>query len=179
MKRAWLILLFTGVAAADPGLDPTTDAQPLRIVDGARAEKCKAICLQPGARTTVAVATTDKPTEKSPRFERAAQVAAASGAPAHPAAQAWTLDLAARLKRAALAGNTLFVFYDLADPQSVKNHENTALFQAPVKAGRQLAAHLSLSPEDGFQPGHTYRLRIVQLLGGHEVLLQETDFTLL
>ena len=162
--------------------------EPLRILDSAKAASCSSkagICFHPGARTTVAVdsqpVVAAKPTVAAPpSFRRAAAVAAASKDP--PRAEtslAWTLDIAAQLKRAAVAGNTLFVFFDMEDPDAIRNQQTSALFQAPVKAGRALAAHLSLSPEDGFRSGHTYRLRIVQLLGGREVILAESDLTLL
>jgi len=121
-----------------------------------------------------------KPTAQAPRFSRAASIAAAGkGAPKAQTSLGWSLDVAAQLKKAAISGNTLFVFFDLADPNSVKNNENTALFQAPVKAGKALALHMSLSGEDGFRAGHTYRMRIAQLLNGREVVLAEADFTLL
>ena len=44
---------------------------------------------------------------------------------------------------------------------------------------KTLAARLTLQPSEGFHAGHTYRLRVVQLVGGKEVLLAEGDVTLL
>ena len=35
----------------------------------------------------------------------------------------------------------------------------------------KVAARVSLSPEDGFRAGHTYRIRIVQLINGKEIVL--------
>ncbi len=162
--------------------------EPLRILDASRASACSTragVCFQAGARTTILVESQPVVTAKSttatpPRFQRAAAVAAAANeAPHAETSRAWTLDVAAQLKRAAVAGNTLFLFYDLEDPDAVRNQQPGALFQAPVKGGKQLAAHLSLSPEDGFRAGHTYRLRIAQLLNGREALLAESDFSLL
>jgi hypothetical protein len=157
--------------------------EPLKVVESAKATSCKSVCFQPGARTTVLVeaqpVAATKPVATPPQFRRAAAVAAAGETPRAETSMAWTLDVAAQLKKAAVSGNTLFVFFDMADPNSVKENATSALFQAPVKAGRTLAAHLSLSPEDGFHAGHTYRLRIAQLLGGREVVLVESDFTLL
>jgi hypothetical protein len=150
--------------------------EPLKVLDTARAASCKSVCFQAGARTTVLV---EAAAQKLPQFRRAAAVAAAGETPRAETSQAWTVDVAAQLKKAAVSGNTLFVFFDMADPNSVKENATSALFQAPVKAGRSLAAHLSLSPEDGFHAGHTYRLRIAQLIGGREVVLVESDFTLL
>jgi hypothetical protein len=166
----------------------TVSEMPINVLDSSKAAGCGArggICFKAGAPTTVATESQAvagaKPTAQAPRFSRAASIAAAGKGPA-PKAQTslgWTLDVAAQLKKAAVNGNTLFVFFDLGDPNSVKNNENTALFQAPVKAGKALALHMSLTGEDGFRAGHTYRMRIAQLLNGREVVLAEADFTLL
>lgn len=160
---------------------------PISVLDAAKAAGCAAkagICFKAGAATTVSVESQPvagtKTAAQAPRFSRAASVAVAgSGAPKAQTSLGWTLDVAAQLKKAAVNGNTVFVFFDMADPNSVKNNENTALFQAPVKAGKSLALHMSLTGEDGFRAGHTYRMRIAQLLNGREVVLAEADFTLL
>ena len=81
-----------------------------------------------------------------------------SRSPARSSAPAWT-------------GNALFLFFDLEDPESIENRQFTALYQAPVKAGAKVAARVSLSPEDGFRAGHTYRIRVVQLINGKEIVL--------
>ena len=149
---------------------------PLTVLDTAKAA-CAAkggVCIKPGSNTTVQMEA-----KGPPRFARAASVAAAGkGAPKAETSKAWVIDIAAQLKKPAVSGNTLFVFYDLADPTSVKKNENIALFQSAVKAGKAVAVHLSLTGDDGFKAGHTYRMRIAQLLGGREVVLQETEFSL-
>jgi hypothetical protein len=171
-------LLLAGQALAGPG---GADDQPatssgsepaLWVQDASKASGCKAgVCFKSGAATTVLVESGGKA-----RFSRAA-LAAADGK-THTSV-AWTIDAGAQLKKAAVSGNTLFVFFDMADANSVKNNETTALFQAPVKAGKSLAVHLNLGTEDGFRAGHTYRMRVAQLLGGKEVVLAEGDFSLL
>lgn len=42
----------------------------------------------------------------------------------------------------------------------------------------EVAAELTLAACDGFEPGHTYRLRIAQLFSGKEIVLAETDLSL-
>ena len=91
----------------------------------------------------------------------------------------WTLELTGTFKRPAWAGNALFLFFDLEDPDAIENRQFTALYQAPLKAGPKVAARLCLSPEDGFRPGHTYRIRVVQLISGKEIVLGESDVSLL
>ena len=119
-----------------------------------------------------------------PRFSRAASIAASDGtqtvaATTPPEDAPWTLEVTGTLKRPAWAGNALFLFFDLEDPDAIENRQFTALYQAPLKAGPKVAARVSLSPEDGFRPGHTYRIRIVQLINGKEIVLAESDVSLL
>jgi hypothetical protein len=114
----------------------------------------------------------------APRFARAASLAARDTATRATDGN-WTVDLCSTLKRAAVAGNTIFMFFDLDDPESLPNRQFTALYQANLKAQKTLAARLTLQPSEGFRAGHTYRLRIVQLLGGKELPLAEGDVTLL
>jgi hypothetical protein len=179
------VMTAAGLAWAGPGqLDDHNASgiaeEPVRVLDVAPSCTAKAaMCFKPGAATTVQMDPVAAPKGAAPRFSRAASVAAAGKAASPESKLPWTVDVAAQLKRAALTGNTLFVFFDLSDPLAVKDNHTTALFQAPVKAGKSLGLHLSLSGEDGFRAGHTYRMRILQLVNGREVLLAESDFSLL
>ncbi len=69
--------------------------------------------------------------------------------------------------------------YDADDPEALSARKFTALYQTAVKSSRSLSARLSLTGEEGFRAGRTYRVRVVQLVGGKEVLLAEGDVTLL
>ncbi|MDB4968685.1 MAG: hypothetical protein JWN44_4374 [Myxococcales bacterium] len=194
-----VMLAAAGSAAAKPGelMDtPHSDEAPLTILDSAAAQPCalkSGLCVVAGSRTTIAVASQPiasaveagtKPTPgKSPpvvpRFSRAASVASSDGPPPSDNSQPWTLEIGGPLKHSAYAGNTLFLFFDLEDPDALANRQFTALFQGPVKAGPRMSARVNLSPEEGFRAGHSYRIRIVQLIGGREIVLAEGDVSLL
>lgn len=250
-----VVAALSGSAAAKPGelLDTlhAEEAPPLTVLDAAAAAPCAlkgALCILPGSRSTIAVATApdkaalDKATPDKaapdkaaasgddeatgddkaaadkaaadkaasdkaaadkasagkavadkaaspakpakagppvPRFSRAASLASSDGAPTPAESAPWTIELSGTLKRPAWAGNALFLLFDLEDPQSVENRQFTALYQAPLKPSARLGARLSLSPEEGFRAGHTYRLRIVQLINGREIVLGEGDLSLL
>lgn len=186
-----MLLTATGVALADPtdlsardsggGDSPlqllTVPSQPCGVKGG--------ICLTAGSHTMavssaeVATATTGgKAPPLVPRFARAEAMASADGAGGASANAPWSVEVAGALKRPAWNGNALFIFFDLEDPNSIDNHEYTALYQTPLKAGKNLAARVALSPEEGFRAGHTYRLRVVQLINNKEMLLTETDLAL-
>jgi hypothetical protein len=180
----WVVMVAAGgVAAADPGElvanSSGSEVGPLQLVDGAACNLKSGLCLRAGAAATVAVAsapvasaTPDSPSAKTPpvvpRFERVGNAAETP----------WTLEFAANLKKAALKGNALFIFFDLEDPGCVENRQYTALYQAPIKAGPKVAARVALAPDEGFRAGHTYRIRVIQLINGKEILLTEGDVAL-
>ena len=181
----WVVMAAAGgVAAADPGELVANsgggEVGPLQLVDGSTPCNLKSgLCLRAGAAATVAVAsapvasaTADSPSAKTapvvPRFER---VGTAGETP-------WTLEFAANLKKPALKGNALFIFFDLEDPGCIENRQYTAFYQTPIKAGPKVAARVALSPDEGFRAGHTYRIRVIQLINGKEIVLTEGDVAL-
>jgi hypothetical protein len=191
---AMLLATTAGVARADSGElgsargDDGGGGSPLQVI-AAPTQPCATkggMCLTAGAHTlavgSAEVATAATPGGKTapvvPRFARADAAAAADGSGNSGGNAAWALELAGTLKRPSWNGNALFVFFDLDDPNAIENHEYTALYQASLKAGKNLAARLALSPEEGFRAGHTYRLRIVQLINNKEMLLSESDVAL-
>jgi hypothetical protein len=196
----WLATVaLAGTAAASPGDLPDTihseSEAPLTILDPATATPCPqkpGLCIVAGSRSTISVASApvaaaagpaDKQSKSAiivPRFSRASSIAATDGSQPAPDEHApWSLEITGTLKRPAWAGNALFLFFDLEDAEAIENRQFTALYQAPVKAGAKVAARVSLSPEDGFRPGHTYRVRVVQLINGKEIVLGESDVSLL
>ena len=184
------VLVFIGgfgVAAGEsrPERDPHVD------VLKTRASACRLrpgeICLAAGdARTHVLPSETvasapGAPLVSAPAW-RLARAADANGKGKNKGVtdeDAWTISIDARLRTAAVAGNALFLLYDSADPNALANQEVTAMYQATVRAGASLGAVLHVSPLEGICPGHTFRLRVVQLVAGAEVVLAETDMTLL
>lgn len=141
------------------------------------------ICAAPGARSTVKAA--EDPNRHyisattAPRFSRVG-AAAAHGADAANVDDnvPWTIDVNATLRRRALAGNAVFLLYDANNPKSQSSREVSGAWQVNVPAGERLSARLTLSPQDGFHAGHTYRLRIVQLINTKEAVLAEGQFRL-
>jgi hypothetical protein len=196
----WLAtVVLAGTAAAAPGdlsdLIHSEHQAPLTILDPAMATPCPqkpGLCVNAGSRSTISVASApvaaaagpaDKQSKAAivvPRFSRASSIAATDGSqPAPDEHASWTLEIAGTLKHPAWAGNALFLFFDLEDPEAIENRQFTALYQAPLKAGAKVAARVLLSPEDGFRTGHSYRIRIVQLINGKEIVLGESDVSLL
>lgn len=135
------------------------------------------LCISAGAKSTRPVATLlaaagDAPvsTADSSLFLRA--ISDSANRRYEEDAVPWTVDVSAAFRKRALAGNTLFILTDTEDAdQAAGSNTVTALFQAPIQGGDRATVRLVLHPQDGFRAGHTYRLRVVQLIAGKEVEL--------
>jgi hypothetical protein len=90
----------------------------------------------------------------------------------------WRIVLDALLKRQSRTGNLIFVLSDAAATGRLLD-SCINLYQTDVRATRAVSADLELTGDDGFEPGHTYRLRILQLIRGKEVVLAESAIALL
>ncbi len=170
-SSAWLA---PGTAWAGPG-DAYDDQTRIKVLDSEEVScgRSANLCLRPGDAMTRATAAVSgwHAADDSMGFMRTPARRDRSGE--SDLSMPWVIDVGASLHRSALAGNTLFILYDMEDPQAVSKHQVTALWQAPINGGNQLAARLTLTPDDGFHADHNYRLRVVQLVGGKEVLLSD------
>jgi hypothetical protein len=182
LTKSLLTVVFTlgiGVALAPPaalaapgdGLDDvrlTVLSADARATDGSCVSR-DGLCFSAGSASTMAAPAVSAPVagraagEATQRFVRNT----------HDDVTPWTIDVYGSLRRSALAGNALFILYDAKDEKALAEHEVTALWQAPIQAGNGLAARLYLTPDDGFRSGHTYRLRVAQLVAGKQVILGE------
>ena len=63
-------------------------------------------------------------------------------------------------------------------PEIFFSQTSAALALETIKAGNKLAARVTLAPDEGFRAGHTYRIRVVQLINGKELILTEGDVAL-
>jgi hypothetical protein len=165
-------LVMTGVAWAEPGGDPTAALTIVQPPEGRTCGARSGVCLY-ASRPTIAVEGASAPV--AARKSAAAPVTQfARGDKSGP----WLVELQATLKHAAVAGNALFVIFDEEDPHAVENHEYTAMYQTSIHSGRALDAKFAFHPDEGFRAGHTYRVRVAQLIGGKELVLTEAELTL-
>lgn len=160
-----------GDANTQPGVEVLEPSRPGCAIVGS-------LCVVAGAPTTLAMNPTDTAARTLPpaQFVR---IGADKNKAAVDDDVPWTLDVHATLRRPALAGNALFLVYDAEDRAAIAAHEVTGMWQAAVPAGDKLSARLSLSPEDGFHAGHTYLIRVAQIIRGRETVLAEGEVRLM
>ena len=158
-----------GAALADPG-DTHSVESPFEIVDGKGAcSKPGVICFAPEGADTQRAETASAPTGKAVHVAAFRHVAGA---------HQWAVHLEATPKKS-WTGNAVFMIFDTSDPQSLAEGYYTTMHQGAIKGGHPVAANLSLTSEEGFVAGHTYRVRVLQLISGREIVLAEGDLSLL
>ncbi len=174
-----------GLASAAPGDSADDSGVQMIALPSYVCPAIGGICLTSGAPTTVATASdaaaaldVHPAAGSPPGFARLAPGDTPLNRDAVDDSVPWTLNLNATLRHNALSGNAVFLVYDTKNPRALQDHEVTGVWQASVPAGDRLAARLTMSPVDGFHAGHTYRIRIAQIVHGKEVLLAEAPVRL-
>jgi hypothetical protein len=193
-RRWWTVLgvlLLSNLAAARPGaVAGGEDGEShLTILQPPQTRPCVArgtVCFFAAEGTTLAadsgsfttVSKRHSPATVRPSFSRTSTTTDEKGKQLLRD-QPWQLLLTAMLRRPAWAGNAVVVVYDLDNPTALATRTIMGLYQALIPAGRSFGAQLSLSPGDGYQEGRTYRVQVLQLIQGKEILLAESDITLM
>ena len=175
------ICLASAIGHAAPGDGPEDDSErhQIRVQGPAQAgERCTThggLCTSPGDAGTATApyqialaAGTPIIALEAPGFVRVRP--ADAGRSLDPDALPWTVQVSAAFSHNAAAGNALFVLRDIEDPdQAPATRMVTALWQETIPRGDGIVMKMMLNADDGFRGGHTYELRIVQLIGGKEV----------
>jgi hypothetical protein len=104
---------------------------------------------------------------------RGTQVAAKGGLGTASADQPWQVEMVARFRALSDRGPIIVAVFDRDDPESIAHKEAKALWNVSMDPGRDLGMSFLLSPEDGFEPSHTYLLRVVQVQGVRDRVLAE------
>jgi hypothetical protein len=177
MKAHLVAALFASLCATSAHADELTELGQVgvKVMKTSPSHVKEGICFAPLAATLVddpstlrcAVTGSDTP-PVVPAFRRMHDGLAAD----------WAIDVAAALNRSAWRGNAVFTFFDAGDASAMDEDRYTAMYQADIAKAKELHAHVHLSPASGFQQGHTYRMRIAQLIRGAEVVLAEGDVRL-
>lgn len=165
------LLLAAPAAAEKPGStqmeepDKESGEQRIELFDNNKAETvCKVkgkVCSRAGTGTE------GTGSEAAPTFSRRAGQRGD-----------WTVDLFGNFKKPAAAGNGQFIFADVQDSKEAKKREVTAMYQVTLKPSTTVSARVRLSGDDGFRVGRTYKVLVVQIISGKEVILAESEFSL-
>jgi hypothetical protein len=194
-KTAWFLVSLVSLvapagahsAAADeapelPSVEDLSFAPEVFLVSDQHKKDCArmgSICPYANGGGTIAGVDIDPTVGIVTTLERGTQVAATSHMGSIPAAEVWHVELIARFRSRTVAGEPItLALMDYADPDGMAKKEATAVWQIDGAVAKDLGVRLVLSDEDGFQPRHTYLIRMVQGVGDGERILAEGSFLL-
>ncbi len=87
----------------------------------------------------------------------------------------WQMFFVAFLSKSPGSAQVNLVFYDEAE----KKHEPTNAFPITTQpSAKILVSNVTFNAEQGFKPGHTYKVMVTRLIGGKEVSYAGSKVTL-
>jgi hypothetical protein len=92
--------------------------------------------------------------------------------------QPWQIQMVADFKTRSADSPIIVAIIDGESPEAVADHQALVVWDVNMQPGKSLGMRLLLSPEQGFQPSHSYLLQVVQGQGKPEKILAEGEFHL-
>jgi hypothetical protein len=156
-------------ASIDPPFCPAPavgepDAPQMLKPAPALAKACRVsgtVCVFAGGSDTYGDQREASPGTSALVLKRSFHVASMAAA-APPANQPWQVEIVARFKEASAVEPINVVLLDKSDPDAIANKEAILIWDVYTLPTKLLAMRFELRPEDGFLPGHSYLLRLVQ-----------------
>ena len=131
------------------------------------------VCVSPGGSATIVGVEVSEERPDVTVLARGTQVAAKGGLGTAVADQPWQVEMVARFRARSDRGPIIVAVFDRDDRESIERKEAKALWNVSMNPGRDLGMHFLLTPEEGFEPSHTYLLRVVQVQGVRDRVLAE------
>ena len=111
-------------------------------------------------------------------LERGAQLTAVGSTDVVASNQPWQVEMVANFRSRAAAAPIEVDVQDADDPASRANLFARIVWDVDTRPSRQLGMRFALSPDQGFDPSHSYRVRVLQHQGKTEKLLAQGEFHL-
>ena len=159
-----------------PSFEVLDDSPQVFLVSREQKRECRqpgSVCVAPGGSTTVVGVEIYEDQPAVTVLARGAQVAAKGGFNTAGPSQPWQVEMVARFNARSNSGPIIVGVFDRDDPESIARKEPRALWNVSMNPGRDLGMRFLLSPEDGFEPSHTYVVRVVQTQGLRDRVLAE------
>ena len=184
------IILFTLLRAQSgvvnqpwevPGIEVDDHAPQVFVPSPKQRHVCSrpgAVCLAPGGSGTSEGVEVRPGAAPITVLARGAQVAAVGALHSADAHQPWQVEMVADFARPSTEGRITVAIMDGEDPEAMADHFALSIWDVDMSPGRHLGLRFELSPEQGFQPSHSYLLRVVQRQGKSEKILAEGEFHL-
>ena len=159
-----------------PSFEVLDQAAQVFLISREQKRECRqlgSVCVAPGGSTTLVGVETYEHEPAVTVLARGTQVAAKGGLGSAGESQPWQVEMVARFKARSNSGPIIVGVFDRDDPESIVRREPKAFWNVSMNPGRDLGMRFLLSPDDGFEPSHTYVVRVVQTQGLRDRVLAE------
>lgn len=136
------------------------------------------VCFSPGGRATLEGTEIRAGARPLTVLARGAQVAAVGAPNVIASDQPWQVEMVANLESRSAAAPIEVDVQDADDPPATANLFARVVWDVDMRPSDHLGMRFALSPDQGFVPSHSYRVRVVQHQGKADKLLAEGEFRL-
>lgn len=148
-----------------PGVEVVDDKPEVFLVSRGQKLECPrlgSVCMSPGGSATLIGVEVSDSRPALTVLARGSQVAGKGGVGSGSAEQPWQAEMVARFRSRSEHGPIIVALFDRDDQESILANEAKAIWTVNMEPGRDLGMRFLLSPADGFEPSHTYLVRVVQ-----------------
>jgi hypothetical protein len=161
-----------------PSTEVVDDTPQVFLVSSEQKSKCPklgTVCLSPAGSSTV-LGVEPVPSRMGVTvLARGTQVAARGALGAAASNQPWQVEMVARFAAPSGRGPVIVEVFDRNDRESIVANEPKVLWTLTMKPGHDIGVRFLLSPEDEFEPSHTYLVRVAQGHGEAVRVLAQGD----
>jgi hypothetical protein len=136
------------------------------------------VCFSSGGNGTAEGTVLRAGAEPMTVLARGAQMMAVGSPEVVASNQPWRVEMVANLQARATAAPIEVDVQDADDPASTANLFARVVWDVDTRPSSHLGMRFALSPDQGFDPSHSYRVRVLQHQGKAEKLLAEGEFHL-
>lgn len=169
------------MASDIPGVEDDNNSPEVFLVSAKQGRECShpgSVCLSPGGSGTSEGVELRDEAPPITVMARGSQVAAVGAIHKLLPNQPWHIEMVADFKGRSTDSPIIVAIIDGENPEAVANHDALVVWDVDMKPGKNLGMRFLLLPEQGFQPSHSYLLRVVQGQGKSEKVLAQGEFHL-
>jgi hypothetical protein len=164
-----------------PGVEVDDHTPQVFLVPAKQRLQCSRpglVCLSPGGSSTSEGVELREGAAPITVLARGAQVAAVGGVHKPDPNQPWQVEMVANFKGRSASGPMLVAILDGENRGALEDRQALVVWDVDMKPGRSLGMRFLLTTDQGFQPSHSYVLRVVQGRDKAETILAEGEFRL-
>jgi hypothetical protein len=168
-------------AGDNPGIEVDCNAPDVFLVSAKQTRECShpgSVCFSPGGSGTSEGVELREEATPITVMARGSQLATVGALQKQLPNQPWQIEMVADFKNRSKDSPITVAILDGESAESEASHEALVVWDVTMQPGKTLGMRFVLSPEEGFQPSHSYMLRVVQGEGKSEKILAQGEFHL-